>query len=242
MSSEAAKPSTLYDVSRMPYQRLGLRGDWHAFVGSVPATEQWTMLVSGPSGSGKSSFCLGLAKELSRFGHVLYVAAEERLKSGTIRIRAKVMHITSQRIWIYDTISISDVVEELKTGRYAYCLIDSVQELRATVEESLELKEQFPDISFIFVAQADAAERRSLGGHKVKHMVDIRVWTEAEDDGSRWAVNLKNRYAPTKSRLHLYTPAGFTPTEGSKSGPITISTIKNQRTKGVRNRWELPSS
>lgn len=237
------QPTTLHDVTKMPFERLALRGDWAQFIGSVPAREQWTALISGPSGTGKSSFCLSLAKELSRFGQVLYVAAEERLKSGTIRIRARLMHVTSRRIWIHDTTSIHDVTAELDTGAYAYCLIDSVQELQAPGEETLALKERYPNVSFIFVAQADAAEKRSVGGHKVRHMVDIRIWTEADDDGSRWATNIKNRYAPTMNRFHLYTPPQHTANaQKAHKHKSDYNELKNRiANKGAR-LWKSGSS
>jgi predicted ATP-dependent serine protease len=236
-----SKPTTLREITRMPYKAAALSPKWREFLGHVPADEQFSVLLAGPAGTGKSTLCMQLAKEFTRLGHVLYVCAEERTKTGTLRLRAKLLGISSSRIWLHDTVHYAEVCEQLDTGKYKFCVIDSIQEMDIEDEALMQILDRYPRVVFVFVAQVDWTEKQSRGSSKWRHKVDIRLWTEADDeDGCRYATNVKNRFAPVKSRLFLYCPSSSAVPAGGKSAE-TYETVKSHmRTRGKR-LWKTSS-
>jgi predicted ATP-dependent serine protease len=225
---------TIRELTRLPYAPMKLSGRWQAFLGAVPAHEQFNILLSGPSGTGKSTAALELAREFTRHGTVLYIAAEERLRAGTIRLRARLMKIITDRIVLYDTIRYGEMTAELATGQYRFCIVDSIQEMDVDALEVMSVINEFPNVTFCFVAQANADERRSLGGAKWRHKVDIRLWTEVDDDQSRWITTLKTRYAPAETRLFLYRPNGVRRDKQKDLGNTFAAAIAERRRKGKR--------
>jgi hypothetical protein len=136
-----SKPTTLREITRMPYKAAALSPKWREFLGHVPADEQFSVLLAGPAGT--------------RLGHVLYVCAEERTKTGTLRLRAKLLGISSSRIWLHDTVHYAEVCEQLDTGKYKFCVIDSIQEMDIEDEALMQILDRYPRVVFVFVAQVD---------------------------------------------------------------------------------------
>jgi hypothetical protein len=93
---------------------------------------QWTMLMFGDTGSGKSSLALKFAKELAKTTgkYVLYNANQEPLESNSVNIRLKSLGIHDPRIHILDARNFHTLKLYLATGKYAYCFVDSLNKLR----------------------------------------------------------------------------------------------------------------
>lgn len=227
---------TLTELRAMPYKALTLSPAWQAFLGNVPASGRFNILVAGPSGTGKSVFCLGLAKEFSRHGDVLYVCAEESTKAGTVQIRARLMKIRSSRILMCETTRYDDVRRALRTYGCRFCFIDSIQELDVDNKVVQDLMNEFPDVIFIFVAQVDWTEKHSLGSSTWRHRVDIRLWTEVDPDGTRYVRTIKSRYAPTEPRMRLFAPSRGTTKEATPRS--TYDTLVDDARKRGSRIWK----
>lgn len=163
------------------------------FLNFIPAEKQWKMMIFGGSFSGKSTFSLYLATQLSRFGEVLYGNLEESVETGTIQKKLKVLNTKSDKLNFLDPNTYDNFIEEIETGKYKYVVMDSLSEVANTTAETikeLDLSNKYKDVSFIFVLHADKDEENYIGSSKIKHKVDITIRVSK---GS--AIIVKNRFA-----------------------------------------------
>lgn len=187
------------DAMRIRVVPLPLPHEWRRFLGDLPRLQQWTMFVYGPPFGGKSSFLLKFSRVLAYYGKVLYVNAEENTKGGTIQNKARLLQILSDKIYFLDDDTLESIREELGAGEYQYCVIDSISEMANTMNETLgiiDIRKEFPDISFIFISHADKSEKTYLGPSKLKHKVDIALLVE-----DSVVYTEKNRYKRNKSDM-----------------------------------------
>jgi len=200
-------PMTISSVVQHRPESLDLDGRIADFLGSLPLNRRFSILIGGASGAGKSSFTLQIASELSLHGAVIYCTSEERIDTGTIGTRAEQVGVEDADIDVVEVSVTDDVRQHLSEGMYAFCVIDSVNELDLSPAEAKVLMDEFPDVSFIFIAQADATEKSTVGGARWRHLVDIRLWCEKDKEGRRIVRNIKNRFAPRVDELILTGPS-----------------------------------
>lgn len=197
------EPMSIAEVKQRKPEPLPLEGPLAKILGSLPRNEPSTILVSGPSGGGKSTAGMIIVNDLSEHGPVLYVTSEERIDSGTIGIRAEQAGIGDADIDVVEARSLSSIPEHLNSGIYAFCVIDSINELDMTPDDFMKLKDAYPEVSWILISQANAAEKATVGGARWRHLVDIRLWCEVDKDGNRVIRNQKNRFAPAVNEIKM---------------------------------------
>jgi len=199
----------LKDIINQRVKPLKLPVYWAKFLGVVPY-DQFTMQVFGPAGSGKSTFALKLADTLGLYGNVLYCNFEENLLGGTIQNKARLARVSrlSRIFFLPDNIS-SDSFEEnynfivglLRSGKFNFCVIDSVSEIVSNIAEEkklIGLKNKFSDITFIYLFHVEKTKGIYLGSSKSIHRLDIIIKIE---EGV--AKILKNRYQKGKKSNDL---------------------------------------
>lgn len=203
---------TLRDIVRMKVRYVPFSEKYRAFIGNIPLGSTFSALMTGGPASGKSTFSLGLANEFARFGPVLYFAAEEKVKSGGIRQRAMEQGIDSDKIVLYESQEIAELTNELDTGEYSYCIIDSISCIRNGDEEVkpqdvVRLKARYPNVTFVFIVQTDKTRRTYKGAAGIAHDVDIEWFSIGKDDQPRYMLNRKNRNFPTATEFFIFEPA-----------------------------------
>ncbi|MBK6420460.1 MAG: helix-turn-helix domain-containing protein [Ignavibacteria bacterium] len=216
-------PMTMSSVIQHRPDCLELEGMFADFLGSLPLNRRFSILVGGASGAGKSSITLQITSALSRHGPVLYCSSEERIDTGTIGTRAEQVGVEDADIDVVEVSVIDDIRRHLSDGFYSYCVIDSINELVMSPAEAKVLMDEFPDVSFIFIAQADATEKATMGGARWRHLVDIRLWCEKDKEGRRIVRNVKNRFAPRVDELIVSGPSRplSKPARGIKADSIS---------------------
>lgn len=197
------QPVSLEHVMSIVPDPLPLTGKLAPLLGSLPQDEQFTILLGGASGAGKSTAGLVLAGDLADHGAVLIATSEERLGSGTIGRRAHHADINPDLIDVAEVSSTDELRQILVEGDYSFVVIDSINELGIEAEEASLLFREFPDTSFVLVAQADATEKRTVGGARWRHICDVRLWCERDEKGRRLIKNLKNRFGPKVDHIIL---------------------------------------
>ena len=224
LHADSDVPMSIDDVILQQPNMFALDGQFGALLGRLPRERQFSILLGGASGGGKSSAAMMIANLLSSLGPVLYCTSEERIDTGTIGIRATQLGISNTDIDVVEVKTVDDVDAQLMADEYAFCVIDSINELGATPEDVIELMQRHPDTSWILIAQADASEKATVGGARWRHIVDIRLWCEVDKDGSRIVRNLKNRFAPTLHEIHLKSGREVLPTRPKRTQTTTNET------------------
>jgi hypothetical protein len=184
------------EIIKERYFPLKLSGRLRAIMGDLPSDKQWTMLLHGIAGGGKSTFALLLAKELTRFGNVLYGNFEESI-GPTLQAKLKLTKIKdNRRLHFMDPNTEVEFWGMLDTKLYRFCIADSLSFITNTERQADDFWikcRSYPNTSFIFICHAlkskDGKARTNYrGASSFGHIVDIN---QVVDNGVVW--NDKNR-------------------------------------------------
>jgi len=129
-------------------------GEWTKIFGSPDI--RFSSLIRGEAKSGKSSYCTMFAKEVSQWGKVLYVSAEERINSVTLQERLKRFDVTSRKIRFTDARTVDEIDQLLRRGGFRFIIIDSIQHVKMTIDDWTQLRNKY--------------KRRKLSWHLVSQM------------------------------------------------------------------------
>lgn len=168
------------------YRELPFTGKWQMLLGK-PA-QNFHALVFGKPKMGKSYFSVSLAKYLSNFGRVLYIAAEEGF-SSTLKKKIADFGLQNSRVDFANFRDFSQVKNILRAEQYDFVFIDSVNYMRLLPEQVEELKNILPESGFVTVQQA-TKQGHARGSQEFGHNCDIIVEIV---DGVAYA---QGRFAP----------------------------------------------
>jgi len=169
------------EILRERYDILKLGNNFKNIMGNLPANKQWTMLLHGIAGGGKSTYSLLFAKELSKFGNVLYGNFEEMV-GATLQAKLKLTKLdNNKRIHFIEPNTEEEFWKLLDTGIYKYAVVDSLSHI-ASQEKQVgmfwEKVRKHSNISFIFICHAlkskdGKTETNYRGASTLGHIVDI---------------------------------------------------------------------
>lgn len=153
-------------------------GEWLASFGRPELRGTW--IVWGGSGSGKTTFTLMLCKYLTNFGRVAYDSLEQGLSLSLQKAWERVnMAEAGSNIILLDKEELPELRERLSKRKSPdIIVIDSVQYLDGfNVRALKKLKKDYPDKLFIFISQADKAEKDPDGtiAKKVRYDAEIKI-------------------------------------------------------------------
>lgn len=153
------------DFAKLQFDSIGFTGKWLDFIGD-PA-KGFTTMVFGRPKMGKSYLCIDFAGYLSRnHGKVLYVAKEEKL-DATLQKKLNDTNVKHPNLFVSDYLP-----GEL--SEFDYVFIDSVNKMELQPSDLEALKEQFPNVSFIYVFQT-TKEGHFRGSNHFQHDVDVVI-------------------------------------------------------------------
>lgn len=153
-------------------------GEWLASFGRPELRGTW--IIWGGSGSGKTTFTLMLCKYLTNFGRVAYDSLEQGLSLSLQKAWERVnMAEAGSNIILLDKEELPELRERLSKRKSPdIIVIDSVQYLDGfNVRALKKLKKDYPDKLFIFISQADKAEKDPDGtiAKKVRYDAEIKI-------------------------------------------------------------------
>ena len=173
------------EIARKSYKTLAWGGRWEQAFGQPEENSTW--FITGPSASGKSSFVMQMAEELTHHGRVLYMSYEEGV-SLSFQQRLLLFGLDRRQGWIRVCTkgSVKDLEARLKRrGSPKFIIVDSFQEAGWGWPETEALIDAFPKKSFIFISQEDkgkpigkpAVRLRYKAGVKVR-VAGFRAWCQ----------------------------------------------------------------
>lgn len=187
------------DLLKKDYEaNLKFDGKWSDILGDI--SPDFTMMVSGAPGSGKTSFLLEFSYYLaSNFGKVMYISSEE-YGSVTLAdklkkiIRNKGLHKTDEngreKGLIPKNLFFAKNFSDLQD--YDYVIIDSINDLDLDLMEFREIRNIYPDKGFVIVLQTTKSEDYR-GGKDWEHECDVALFLKNGKTDM-----FKNRYGDFK--------------------------------------------
>jgi len=153
------------------YKYFEIEGKWRESVGLL--ARPFSMLVFGRPKNGKTSFIMSLCKYLTSFGKVYYNSAEEG-DSKTIQdslILCKMDEVPSHLFTLGDRDTFDEMVVKLKYNRAVFVVIDSIDYIYMTKLQYQNLRELFPNKSFIIISWEKNGKPKTQVAKDIEHMV-----------------------------------------------------------------------
>lgn len=163
------------EVLAKTYSTLHWGGAWEAAFGHPTVNETW--LIHGPSGSGKSSFVMQLARILAEYGSTLYMSYEEGVsQSFQRRLDRFGMSDVQGRFRIATADTIDELATRLRCKKSPkFIIIDSYQASGWDYPETEALIKRFPRKSFIFISQEYKGQPMGKPAQRLKYFAGVKV-------------------------------------------------------------------
>ncbi|MFN8359317.1 MAG: helicase-related protein [Candidatus Kapaibacterium sp.] len=137
------------------------------------------MMIWGRQGSGKSSLTLMVAEDLSNAGNTLVVLTDEKTASGRIGQTIGRLNINARNILFNDKMDYSRMREFLtKNPQVEFVIIDSINELNVPEESIVDLMNDYPNVSFVFVCQSTKDGKNHSSFSNLAYKVDTEIMVE----------------------------------------------------------------
>ena len=220
--------------------------------GIVPGS---VVLLGGEPGIGKSTIILQVAGKISLKEKVLYITGEESLEQ--VKIRWERLKQKSLDLKIYSETNLSFIIEEIKTVKPKFVIIDSIQAINNTEIESspgsvsqvrncsTELQTFAKSNNIALLIIGHVTKDGALAGPKtLEHLVDVVINFEGDKISShRLLKSVKNRFGSTfeigifemfeEGLSEINNPSSIFTNKENISGVATTITNEGTRTFAV---------
>lgn len=204
-------PIGINNVKKIKLKPTPFDQAWYKFLGEVPFDQGWNCTVFGPSFNGKSTFALFFAMQCTTFGNVLYINAEEDSAKGTLQNKLIKNSIRSYKydFDFADTIDLVEIDKLLMSGRYKYCVRDSIHALaKWNNQKALDTWMNFRSykkVSFIDVLFSTKDELNFKGESDMIHLSEFAIEVKKDGKGLPLArMERKNRYKSNPDKYKYF--------------------------------------
>ncbi|WP_025843368.1 ATP-binding protein [Porphyromonas gingivicanis] len=171
-----AKAFSNHNVLSAKFTLANFEGEWLRHLGRPALNGIW--FVFGKSGSGKTTYCLQLAKYLTQFvKRIGYNSLEQGLSPSMQQAWRKAgLEECGRRIMLIERESLEELEERLKKKQSPDVIfIDSVLYLANPAREIIALRHKFPTKLFIILGQERNSDVWDAKQMKIKHDADIKI-------------------------------------------------------------------
>lgn len=161
-----AKVMSFAEAVKVNPPTLDLSEPFAATIGEP--TEVFSLMIHGKPGSGKTTYMLLLADELSRLGKTLYITAEQ---FNTGSFGQALNRLVDEKRIVNRSFDIADTYRGLDLSRYKFVIVDSKDHLDTTIREFKDLMKKYPKTSLLVISQS-TKDGNYRGETKWPHEVD----------------------------------------------------------------------
>lgn len=182
------------DISEWKFKRVDMPQEWVDHLGNI--TENFRMLITGPSGHGKTEYAMQLSKMLANFYGKVSFNSTEQGKSASLQesyIRNQFEGEIPPGKWMLCDPSQRIFDEWFKrlqrpnSGRVV--ILDSLDYMHLTVDQFKQLHERFRHKSIVIIAWSDPTDVHT---RKIKYLCDIKV------EVSDYVAKIRSRFGGNK--------------------------------------------
>ena len=167
------------DLLNKKFDVMDFQGDWESALGQP--CKQFSMMIMGASGQGKTEFAVKLSKYLTNFGKVAYNSIEQGI-SHTLQMAMIRNHMdqVADKFQILDKEDLDMLSSRLRKQRAPdFVVVDSVQYLRSSKDDYFDFKNEFyPKKGIIYISHQDGKEAKGALARDIWYDVDIHVKVE----------------------------------------------------------------
>lgn len=169
---------TPQDLLRTKIRTLPFEGEWQEALGQP--SEQGVWIIWGNSGSGKTSFALQLARELTRYGRVAYNSLEQGASlSMQEAIKRHELDRTRRGRFFLLSEDLETLSERLSRRKSPdFVIIDSLQYTGLDYRGYKAFKERHKDKLIIFVSHAEGIKPEGRTASKVMYDAEMKIFVE----------------------------------------------------------------
>ena len=175
----AKRAFNVKDLLNKKFDIMPFTGKWEESFGKP--CKQFSMLISGGSGSGKTELAIQLSKYLTTFGKVAYNSIEQGF-SHTLQMamQRNNMEQVSDKFSILNKEQLPELTARLRKQRSPdFLIIDSIQYLKMTKDEYFDFKNEFyPKKGIIYISHIEKGSLKGALARDIWYDVDIQVPVE----------------------------------------------------------------
>lgn len=160
-------------ILEMSFVSLKLNSYWDSLFGDLPSN--FSMVIYGDAGAGKSNFALKFANELKHHGKTVYFPFDERI---SITIQKKIIENDIRGVDMSRARNKREMEFVLKKGSYKFVLIDSATKSHLTIYDIEDLVKKYPDIGFVSVFELNR-HQDIFGHYNFTQFCDLLIKMEA---------------------------------------------------------------
>lgn len=142
--------------------------------------DNFSMIIYGESGNGKTEGEIQLCKYMSQFGHVYFNSKEQgfSLSLQQAWIRNK-MDEVADKVKLVHKESYENMVRRLKRKQSAKIVfIDSIQHSKITYDMWISLRAMFPKKIFILISHSEGRRPQGAAAKAIEYDVDLKVFVK----------------------------------------------------------------
>lgn len=152
------------ELAETEIKTLELPGAWKQWLGR-PAPN-FDMVVYGGPGSRKTTLLLMLADDLAAMGKKIAFATSEEFGSPTLASKVKYLNVQD--------VDFAGHYKDFDLQQYDVLFIDSINDMRVTLDEYKALRKQYPHLAVIFILQS-TKQGSFRGGQDWIHEPEIQI-------------------------------------------------------------------
>lgn len=165
----------VFQLDQKTFDTYEFKGEWSKHIGNPE--KNFSCIIYGESGNGKTDYCVKFAKYLSQFTKVVYLSHEEGI-SKTIQeaFSRNNMKSVSGKVILAEKATVDELIEYLRRRNSpGAAIIDSLDYMRLTTDQYKLIREACPRKAIIIISWSKGDLPKSQYGRDIEYMCDIKI-------------------------------------------------------------------